>query len=584
MSSFNQLYKNGILSGVFSDFYYTAFLRSIPRRLLKYFSQFDLQMIRNEETSFITRKQMLISGIVKYYDEFGTKASSRLNNDYPITQCEIEQYFSDSFSTYDTFIVFGCPKSTDIDVACFVNMKYDDFGHPMPLFSTEQLRLKSELEQLGYDIQTREIDVVLLIVSEKRIISMSKGGNMIGNVILKTHDLHNQTHCIPQFDFIRCDQMDSLKALSKFILDNLEILVTDYQAVRNEKLQSYVSGSNAIIDYSLIVNKYYVSEPTNCQNWRDRMKSLIMKYLQFILLERNEYVYTKQELVESSERMFVGTREFAEWFLFRGKSGSFSSEYTQMLHTEFVKIANNVMAQFNMKTTPIQTTIISTNLLTNKTILPDEVFNEFIVSPYDPTSKFNELWDQSFGNSAINAMFPINCSSQLDQQYFSSLVPSEIQQKIIWISQRSPEWLKQLDFYICGNHSKIIDDTPLARFNLIRGAITELIIMDVFDPTIISSQFKKYSVGFVVEKIGQKSPGCAPDLLLQHSVTGEIIPVEIKCLRSGAKNCNYYRALDLATDQCKRVKSIISEITRGLIIFGWFAGDNLELHFFMIDL
>ena len=72
---------------------------------------------------------------------------------------------------------------------------------------------------------------------------------------------------------------------------------------------------------------------------------------------------------------------------------------------------------------------------------------------------------------------------------------------------------------------------------------------------------------FIQIEFGIKdSPGCAPDLILVSS--NEIIPVEIKCLKTNPdNNKSYRRAKQLATSQILNTLDIIGQGTRGLIIF-----------------
>jgi hypothetical protein len=116
-------------------------------------------------------------------------------------------------------------------------------------------------------------------------------------------------------------------------------------------------------------------------------------------------------------------------------------------------------------------------------------------------------------------------------------------------------------------------------------------IMKLFDPNIVSGLggFKKFSLGFIVREFGVPlSPGCAPDLILQHETTGEIIPVEIKVLKSNSKNSDYYRAIHLATLQCRNVKDILQDdrITKCVVILSWFLEDMqiFEMNYFIFDI
>jgi hypothetical protein len=229
--------------------------------------------------------------------------------------------------------------------------------------------------------------------------------------------------------------------------------------------------------------------------------------------------------------------------------------------------------------------------LPNPTKIPDTLFKKFIESPYNPSSDFVTEWNSIYVSFDLNLIFEIECSDEDNRKDFLSRVKLEDRSKFIFISQRSPKWHELYRFYQCGLSSKEIDDTPLARHNLIRGCIGEMIIMKIFDPTVIINLegFKKFSLGFIVQEFGKSlSAGCAPDLILQHTTTGEIIPVEIKVLKSNSKNSDYYRALHIATLQCHNVKDILQDdkITRCIIILSWFLEDIqiFEMNYFIFNI
>jgi hypothetical protein len=171
------IYRDTILSGSLSDTFYTQIMTNMIRVLKNFFVRADFDTFSDDSINFITKKKLLISGIEKYYQRYDIKGSSTLTKAYPILQEEIEMIYPNNYSKYYSFVIFGCPWSTDIDVACFVDSKYNIEGCPKPLFSSEIKRLESELTTLGYNTN-REIDYVILVVDKSKIIGMSKGGNM----------------------------------------------------------------------------------------------------------------------------------------------------------------------------------------------------------------------------------------------------------------------------------------------------------------------------------------------------------------------------------------------------------------------
>lgn len=190
-----------------------------------------------------------------------------------------------------------------------------------------------------------------------------------------------------------------------------------------------------------------------------------------------------------------------------------------------------------------------------------------------------------YGDASINSIFEIRSSEEIDRINLLKFFSPEIYERFIWENQRSPEWLRLLDYFKCGSHTKTIGTDIVSKYNLIRGSITEMIICNSFDcKTIGLDKFSKIQIGLIVDGMTEKSNGCAPDLLLVSD--DEIIPVEIKCLHSGRKNSDYYRGLDLAKRQCNSVKSILctTVVKRGLILLSWFEEEQLFIESILFSL
>ena len=213
--------------------------------------------------------------------------------------------------------------------------------------------------------------------------------------------------------------------------------------------------------------------------------------------------------------------------------------------------------------------------MSNSTSLPDNIYNEFLSSPGHhtdkskgkPTDKFKELFKTICPNRNISSLFIL-------PSYGNLFLPNYIKNRAIMVDQRTLEWKGLLQKYTCGKCTQVIDykedDWVEYYYNLIRGSIIEIIIIKNFDFTeLFGTTFKKVSVGLLVEDIGvDKSPGCAPDLLIV--LDEEVIPVEIKCLISKPiNNKSYRREVHLARSQILGTLKIIGKDTnkRGLLIF-----------------
>lgn len=552
-------------------------------------------------TALLTAKSLLNKN-PKHYDNIVSKLYLGLNEDewvnkitqqletYPVRTCKIinsyvnlnedmlEDLCYDKFNTYSSFAVFGCPSSTDIDVIVVVD-KHSN-GNPYPLFSRETNRLRTELSELGYDITHRDLDINLISIENKMIVASDKGGVETQNMILSTYHYHNQKYECPDLQMVKVDIGDRLRAFSKYVLNNLEYVVEDYSSLRDEKKKIYMDGVEAIMVYVKDINHIFIEKSEN-KKWKDAMKAMVMKYTQMILIENDIYSYIKDDIIKQFGTMYPHLADSTEWFLYRGKRGEFSSELIPILHSEYCRILDTYLTRFNYN----DTTVLKDNIH-NPTKLSDELFREFLKNPVNHTERFQELWKRDYGDMSVNEIFPIVSSSAED---IVPIIGDNLAQQFVFIDQRSQEWLELLNFYECGKNSKNIKDTFEAKYNLIRGAITELIIMDQFNASTLGNKFTKCSVGFIVENARVRgSNGCAPDLLAVSS--DEIIPIEIKTLKSSAINSDYYRGISLASKQCTGVKDILQinesaiTINKGLMLMAYFTDTSLVIRSLLIDI
>jgi len=288
---------------------------------------------------------------------------------------ELEELCSEKFSRYMFFTVFGCPLSTDIDVVCYVDEIYSSNGFVNPLFSSEIERLTAELSELGYDV-SRGLDISLVTIKENNIVALSKGGRETQNIIISTHMHHIQKYPVPALEWVTGDILDKCRAIAKFYLDHLEHIALDYASVRNKKKEVYTIGTDAILDFSKTILQYINMSNIESQQWVDTMKSIVMKYIQLIILSVGKYEYTKEGLAIMIDEMFkhefetIGTN--CLWFLTRGKRGAFSDKALEFLHSKYVKIIDDYYKSFQIKTIAIPKTDLA-----NPTALPDELYHKF---------------------------------------------------------------------------------------------------------------------------------------------------------------------------------------------------------------
>jgi hypothetical protein len=500
----------------------------------------------------------------------------------------IEELCPEYFSRYLSFYVIGCPDSTDIDVIIVIDKIYLMNGIPLPLYSSENQRLLSELSELGYDI-SRSIDYNIIIIENGYIIGQTKGGIDTSNIIIRTHHLHAQKYVYDlNLVFIQSEIINRIKSIAKFILDYLENVAIDYHSIRSEKNDIYAQGNDKRIEYSLtILDKIYLNtsslDEVHAKGWHDFMKSVTMKIIQLALqFYHSDYEFIKENLAQLSAR-FDFNPENTRWFLFRGKRGEFSDRFIPQLF----ELYNTIVLQYNSNQHVINVSFPKT-ILTNNTQLSETLFAEFIASPTKPSEKFQQEFTINYPDCEINTLFPIAINN-IDEL----TLPSQIKSQIIQVPQRSDEWIWMLsEFYQCGKNSGTIKNTIEGKYNLLRGSITESLILEYFQPSMIglSTDWQKIQVGLLVEEVNQKgSRGCSPDLLLVRE--NQIIPVEIKTLHCSNKNNDYYRGLELAKKQCHSVRDILDStnkynlFSQYLIILGYYSTTDLilECHLFNFE-
>jgi hypothetical protein len=490
------------------------------------------------------------------------------------------------FSRYEKFYVIGCPRSTDIDVLIIINKRFLINGIPLPLFSSEYQRLLSELSELSYDI-SRSIDYNLIVIENGCIIGQTKGGLDTSNILIKTHHLHTQKYVYDlELNFIQSELINRIRPIAKFILDYLEDVAIYYHSIRPEKIQIYTIGTDRMIEYSLtILDKIHINtsllNESRTKLWHDFMKSITMKIIQLALLfYHSEYEFVKENLALISEKFGFNPNNTL-WFLFRGKEGEFNEQFLAQLF----ELYNTIVSLYysNLQTIDV---ICPKSNLTNNTLLSDILFNQFIESPNEPSIEFGQEFTRSYPTGEINNLFPMTYDNITDL-----ILPQPIKEKFIQITQRTDEWFFLLtEFYQCGQNSGIIKDTIEGRYNLLRGSITESLILEYFQPSMIglSTDWQKIQVGLLVEEVGKKGArGCSPDLLLIRD--NQIIPVEIKTLHTSNKNKDYYRGRELAKKQCESVRNILDPenkynlFTQYLIILAYYSTTELILECHLYD-
>jgi hypothetical protein len=173
--------------------------------------------------------------------------------------------------------------------------------------------LKQKLKDLDYDT-TREIDVNLILLSHNgNILNVYKGNvRETQNIIYRTYQYHRQAHpCAIQRE-MAIDITDKIKAATKFVLDYMEDLIgpEEYLVERDRRRAAYKSLDRLPFALHLLEKIQRFDTP----EWQSAIKSLTMKIIQLILLERNETEYTKPGLVAKASRR-VAIESWANWHI-----------------------------------------------------------------------------------------------------------------------------------------------------------------------------------------------------------------------------------------------------------------------------
>lgn len=543
-----------------------------------------------------------------------SRGIAKINNIYNFTDSDIELILPTYFSEFDSFVVIGCPMSTDIDVIAFVRHCDHADAKVKSLSNKSYQRLQICLTGLGYDISVGiDLNLIYIDPQTQMITASTKGDIETQNIINATWIHHKQImndestlpfalvlHPVRNVEFTPDVLRQRLRTMAKYILDYAEDIVLDYKSFRPIKMTLYSGGGNKMMSFVKDICKYLSANPSVI--WHDRFKSIIMKIIQIIMIyKHNRCVYTKIELAESMND--INFIDGALWYLFRGKKGIYDPLLLPYLMIQYGIIVDKVLTQDNIIIQIYDQQVMEQSVTTHSTY-PDcmkdmVLLRNFINHPIKYSQEFEQLWLSTYYQAAINEMFPIKSSNPVEFKKTYIGFPDAMRvfdQCIIWIDQRSPDWLHRLkNKYKCGKCSKVIENTFDARYNLIRGSIIEQLCMHLFDPKSIKGfeRATKWITGFIVEADQIGAYGFAPDLFLMiDSNPPEFVLVEIKAMKSSNINSDYYRSIDLASSQVKSGKEILSKfltndqltMNKGIIIICCIENNVLEMKVHIIDI
>ena len=548
---------------------------------------------------------------------FPKKRANAILKLYTFTQEDIAKMFlccDDKYKLINiidiiSFTVFGCKESIDIDVAVVVNTN-KLFGGQFQNLSDDAIKyIISRLNVIGYDTIKREVDIVIICVDDGNIIGFSKGGKELANVIASTRDYHRQDKTLRQVPInpITLTDEDNKKkceAYLKYILVYLYTIfrVADYNSKETKQIRaSALSDINklfgAIMNPSIIGKIIFDPDTAkknglNLTEFHNTWKSIIMKLLQIIQIHFSDKTcYHKEELANEIRNMRcfdfgvddARIDEFVQgalWYLFRGTRGAYCPTLFTTLHDIYCGIFKDMLDNSKLNSYRVY---IDMGEYDNK-IISEKAFRAFVDSPIKVTGAFTSEWQATYGDTSISEIFKMGFTAE--ESFIEGLRKLQISEENIsrliaclwFIQQRSAKWLEILSSgeLKCGNNSTSVSDDPQAQYNLTRGALTELIVINLLSNKQFCPNTQKLideirhiigandifclSVGFIGNKVNG-GKGCAPDLIIfgQNEETTLLIPVEIKTLKFSDHNSDWRRAISLAKKQNIRTREILVE-------------------------
>ena len=478
------------------------------------------------------------------------RTASRLLKDLGLKKKDL---FDEPIYIPTKFNIFGCPLSTDLDIAVLVEDQNIISKYIDDIIEVDFSEIEKGIASLGYS-SSRAFDITLVFVDDRgNICETSKGSTPdTHNMIFNTHMYHRQQDACFIDHPVHVHMIDKLRATSKYIADYLEYFIgkEEYVIERMARRASYATYWGRVEYPASVIHK--IIYPDNISySHLSRLKALTMKFIQLFLLNRGECCYTKKELSIKAGELFPeleDAEEIAYSLLTRQIHAKALVLYGIMIEN-YKNIVEKVRDEYDWIS-------LDADLGINLPEIIPELLAEFIKSPDTPTERFKILFRENYDIDNINQSF-------IHPTFGIEYLPYDIADRTLLCDQRSPEWLDAMKFYLCGKSGGVVDkegDPIVTRYNLIRGCLMELVMAYAVDYTGIPSLEKthKCNIGLIVEEKDIKlSPGVAPDLLLLDE--DSITVVEMKCFMGipGEETSDFRRACKLANAQLHSAEKII---------------------------
>lgn len=539
-------------------------------------NQLDLSRLAQTENMFSihSRKyKVSLETTIRYFFEKRKHATTQLLELLNISLLEL---FSDEIFKVTVFNVFGCPLSTDIDLAILV-----------PRIIDEQFLILdsvySKLAELGYDT-TLDIDLVQVVIDASGNISeSSKGSKETQNMIYYTYRSHVQ--CYPPIfsNPSKFELFDKIKSVGKYVLDHLDdiIGIENYHLERDNKRKHYLNVIDRTAYTNEILQKYVITE------FNSVLKGLCVKMFQCLITHSHpEYIreiYQKESLGRIFAKLYLHDPNIILPMLTRGRLGTPDLEQANISYQQVVNLFVSISTLYIENILDLSQSI-------EFNVKPDDLenvlYSEFLKSPLGPTDLFVSEMERVSPNRKLNQVFIIHSNYEQVRDY---LDPTFIDKHVELVDQRTPEWLDMLKYYQCGKSTGIVPYNGTTYrgwietyYNLVRGSIGELLITTHCDfNSALQLVVVKFHCGLLIEEKRPNAPGIAPDLLLVDTLSRKIIPVEIKCMVGSPEySSDLVREIKLARNQLSTCRQILAEHYYGysliVIMFIQFINDKYE--------
>lgn len=487
------------------------------------------------------------------------KAPNKLLKELNLT---INDIFPENIFTPTIYNIFGCPQSTDIDIAILVKKIVD----------ISFLRLENiykSLVELGYDI-SKEMDFVQIILDERGDFSCSnKGSKETQNMIYYTYKYHKQAYsCIFTKPIDIIEPIDKVRAISKYILDKLEYIMDKetYKNTRDIKRQIYTNIVKRIDFTNSLLKSFEIIELNSI------IKSLTVKIFQTIIIyDYPEYIpniYTKVELGKLFSLKYSFDENICLALLTRGKIGNYdlvlANTTFQNIIDIFMAKSKEIIDDFLDFENKIEMYYISDDIT-----IGFDLLSEFYKSPLNPTDIFITTMERLTPERKLNKVYILPSNYEEVKEYLDE---DFVLKHCDLSDQRSDEWIEKLDYYLCGKNNgvPIFTGTTFKQwithyYNLCRGSSAEILMTKYCNfSKALELNLINFTCGFLVESKNYGAKGIAPDLLLIDKESKKIIPVEFKCIVGKMEySKNLSREIKMAKLQLLSCKNILKEYYYG---------------------